>query len=84
MLAYRLKTVQWQELIDGTVMLLMSLHSHRYLFVDPKAGSLCSADAPGAISTHQGGAFLPAIGGVIFPKNIFSGASFWCIFTDDI
>ncbi len=48
-------TFQWQELTDGTVM-LMSLYNHKYLFVDPKAGSLCSADAPGAIPTHQGGA----------------------------
>ncbi|MEQ8413352.1 MAG: hypothetical protein RIB71_02765 [Imperialibacter sp.] len=40
---------------DGTVM-LMSLYNHRYLFVAPKAGSLCSADAPGAMPTHQGGA----------------------------
>ncbi|WP_151998875.1 MULTISPECIES: hypothetical protein [unclassified Imperialibacter] len=55
MLPYLLKTVQWQEATDGTVM-LMSLYNHRYLFVDPKAGSLCSADAPGAIPTHQGGA----------------------------
>ncbi|MEQ8684907.1 MAG: hypothetical protein RIE86_06430 [Imperialibacter sp.] len=43
------------EATDGTAM-LMSLNNHKYLFTDPKAGSLCSADAPGAIPIHQSGA----------------------------
>ncbi|MCX6145611.1 MAG: glycoside hydrolase 43 family protein [Ignavibacteriales bacterium] len=39
-------TFQWQDMMRGDVM-LMSLKTHRYLFVDPNAGSLCSADCRG-------------------------------------
>ncbi len=46
---------QWQDMLDGDIMLL-SLHNHRYLNVDPNAGSLCSADAHGARPDHKGGA----------------------------
>lgn len=46
---------QWQPMINGDIMLL-SLVNHRYLKVDPDAGSLCSADARGARPDHQGGA----------------------------
>ena len=38
---------QWQDMLKGDLM-LMSLSTHRYLFADPFAGSLCSADSPGA------------------------------------
>lgn len=48
-------TFQWQDLLDGDIMLL-SLYNHRYVNVDPGAGSLCSADAPGARPDHRGGA----------------------------
>lgn len=48
-------TFQWQDLLNGAVM-LMSLYNHRYLFVDPGAGSLCSSDARGARPDHKGGA----------------------------
>ncbi|MBN2698616.1 MAG: glycoside hydrolase 43 family protein [Bacteroidales bacterium] len=48
-------TFQWQDLLNGDIM-LMSLYNHRYLFVDPHAGSLCSADARGARPDHKGGA----------------------------
>lgn len=48
-------TFQWVEMINGDLMLL-SLYNHRYIFVDPDAGSLCSADAPGARPDHRGGA----------------------------
>ena len=48
-------TFQWQDMLDGDIMLL-SLYNHRYLFVDPNAGSLCSADARGARPDHRGGA----------------------------
>jgi beta-xylosidase len=40
-------TFQWQDMLQGDLM-LMSLKTHRYLFVDPNAGSLCSANSPGA------------------------------------
>lgn len=46
---------QWQDLLNGDIMLL-SLYNHRYLFVDPYQGSLCSADAPGARPDHRAGA----------------------------
>ena len=36
-------TFQWQDMLNGDIMLL-SLYNHRYLFVDPNARSLCSAD----------------------------------------
>ncbi|MCB0635942.1 MAG: hypothetical protein KDC54_04970, partial [Lewinella sp.] len=48
-------TFQWQDMLDGEIM-LMSLYTNRYLFVDPGAGSLCSADARGARPDHRGGA----------------------------
>lgn len=48
-------TFQWQDMLDGDIM-LMSLYNHRYLNVDPGAGSLCSADARGARPDHKGGA----------------------------
>lgn len=48
-------TFQWQDMLNGDVMLL-SLYNHRYLFVDPNANSLCSADARGARPDHRGGA----------------------------
>jgi xylan 1,4-beta-xylosidase len=38
---------QWQDMLQGDLM-LMSLSTHRYLFADPFAQSLCSADSPGA------------------------------------
>ncbi|MCB0668723.1 MAG: glycoside hydrolase 43 family protein [Saprospiraceae bacterium] len=46
---------QWIEMINGDLM-LMSLYNHRYLKVDPRAGSLCAADARGARPDHQAGA----------------------------
>ncbi len=48
-------TFQWQEMLKDDVM-LMSLYTHRHLFVDPFAGSLCSADAAGARPDRKGGA----------------------------
>lgn len=48
-------TFQWIEMINGDLM-LMSLYNHRYLKVDPRAGSLCAADARGARPDHQAGA----------------------------
>jgi beta-xylosidase len=48
-------TFQWQDMLNGDIM-LMSLYNHRYLFVDPGAGSLCSSDARGARPDHKGGA----------------------------
>lgn len=48
-------TFQWQDMLKGDLM-LMSLYSHRYLFADPNAGSLCSADARGARPDRKGGA----------------------------
>ncbi|MCB0847639.1 MAG: glycoside hydrolase, partial [Bacteroidetes bacterium] len=48
-------TFQWQDLLNGDIM-LMSLYNHRYVFVDPGAGSLCSADALGAKPDHKAGA----------------------------
>jgi beta-xylosidase len=39
-------TFQWEDMQRGDLM-LMSLKTHRHLFVDPHAGSLCSADSPG-------------------------------------
>ncbi len=38
---------QWQDMLRGDLM-LMSLRTNRYLFADPDARSLCSADSPGA------------------------------------
>lgn len=48
-------TFQWQDMLRGDLM-LMSLYNHRYLFADPMAGSLCSADARGARPDRKGGA----------------------------
>jgi beta-xylosidase len=45
---------QWQDMLQGDLM-LMSLSTHRYLFADPFAGSLCSADSPGARPDRKGG-----------------------------
>jgi xylan 1,4-beta-xylosidase len=46
---------QWQDMLKDDLM-LMSLYTHRYLFVDPNARSLCSADARGARPDRKGGA----------------------------
>lgn len=46
---------QWQDMYHGELM-LHSLYTHRYLFADPHAGSLCSADAPGTQPDRKGGA----------------------------
>jgi hypothetical protein len=48
-------TFQWQDMLRGDLM-LMSLKTHRYLFVDPNARSLCSADAPGTRPDRKDGA----------------------------
>lgn len=48
-------TFQWQDMLMDDLMLL-SLHNHRYLFVDPDARSLCAADARGAQPDRKGGA----------------------------
>lgn len=48
-------TFQWIEMIGGDLMLL-SLYNHRYLNIDPGAGSLCAADARGARPDHREGA----------------------------
>ncbi|MCA9731112.1 glycoside hydrolase 43 family protein [candidate division KSB1 bacterium] len=48
-------TFQWQDMLRGDLM-LMSLKTHRYLFADPFAQDLCSADAQGAQSDRKGGA----------------------------
>lgn len=45
---------QWQDMLRGDLM-LMSLLTHRYLFVDPKAKSLCSADAQGTRPDRKDG-----------------------------
>ena len=47
-------TFQWEDMQRGDLM-LMSLKTHRYLFVDPYAGSLCSADSPGARPDRKDG-----------------------------
>jgi xylan 1,4-beta-xylosidase len=47
-------TFQWLDMLKGDIMLL-SLYSHRYLTVDPNAGSLCSADSPGARPDRRDG-----------------------------
>ncbi|MFB6317887.1 family 43 glycosylhydrolase [Saccharicrinis sp. FJH54] len=48
-------TFQWTDMLKGDLM-LMSLYTNRYLFVDPDANSLCSADARGARPDRKGGA----------------------------
>ncbi len=45
---------QWQDMLQGDLM-LMSLVTHKYLFVDPLAKSLVSADAPGARPDRKDG-----------------------------
>ncbi len=45
---------QWQNMLKGDLM-LMSLTTHKYLFVDPHARSLSSADAPGARPDRKDG-----------------------------
>lgn len=45
---------QWQDMQQGELM-LMSLKTHRYLFADPYAGSLCSADSPGTLPDRKNG-----------------------------
>ena len=45
---------QWEDMQRGDLM-LMSLKTHRYLFVDPYAGSLCSADSPVTIPDRKDG-----------------------------
>ncbi|MDP4277456.1 MAG: glycoside hydrolase, partial [Bacteroidota bacterium] len=47
-------TFQWEDMLRGDLM-LMSLKTHRYLFVDPEAKSLCSADAPGTRPDRKDG-----------------------------
>jgi hypothetical protein len=47
-------TFQWQDMMRGDLM-LMSLKTHRYLFVDPYAGSLCSADSRGTRPDRKDG-----------------------------
>lgn len=44
--AGKASTFQWEDMQGGDLMLL-SLKTNRYLFVDPHQGSLCSADSPG-------------------------------------
>ena len=39
-------TFQWQDMLRGELR-LMSLANHRYLLAQPRAKSLCAADAPG-------------------------------------
>lgn len=46
---------QWQDMLRGDLM-LMSLITHRYLFADPGAKSLCSADAAGTSPDRKNGA----------------------------
>jgi len=47
-------TFQWQDMLKGDLM-LMSIYTHRYLFADPNARSLCSADAPGTRPDRKDG-----------------------------
>ena len=46
---------QWQDMQRGDLM-LMSLFNHRYLFADPFANSLCSAEACGTRPDRKDGA----------------------------
>ena len=46
---------QWQDMLQGDLM-LMSLATHRYLFADPHAASLLSADATGTRPDRKDGA----------------------------
>jgi len=45
---------QWQDMLRGDLM-LMSLKTHRYLFIDPNAKSLASADSPGTRPDRKDG-----------------------------
>ncbi|MBP6687948.1 MAG: family 43 glycosylhydrolase, partial [Lacibacter sp.] len=45
---------QWQDMLQGDLM-LMSLLTHKYLFADPNAGSLLSADSPGTRPDRKDG-----------------------------
>lgn len=45
---------QWIDMLRGDLM-LMSLATHKYLFADPKARSLTSADSPGTRPDRQDG-----------------------------
>ena len=47
-------TFQWQDMLRGDLM-LMSLANHRYLLAQPRAKSLCAADAPGATADRLNG-----------------------------
>ncbi|MCK4297308.1 MAG: hypothetical protein KAX28_11725 [Candidatus Marinimicrobia bacterium] len=47
-------TFQWQDMLKNDLM-LMSLKTHRYLYADPNAGSLCSADSPGTRPDRKDG-----------------------------
>ncbi len=47
-------TFQWQDMLRGDLM-LMSLANHRYLLAQPRARSLCAADAPGATADRLNG-----------------------------
>jgi len=46
---------QWQDMLRGDLM-LMSLATHRYVFADPDAKSLCAANAPGTRPDRKDGA----------------------------
>jgi xylan 1,4-beta-xylosidase len=48
-------TFQWEDMLSNDLM-LMSLTNHRYIFADPYAGSLCSADAVGTRPDRKDGA----------------------------
>ena len=45
---------QWEDMLRGDLM-LMSLVTHRYLFIDPGARSLSSADSPGTRPDRKDG-----------------------------
>jgi xylan 1,4-beta-xylosidase len=47
-------TFQWQDMLQGDLM-LMSLHTNRYLLARPHDGSLASADSPGAEPNRKEG-----------------------------
>jgi xylan 1,4-beta-xylosidase len=47
-------TFQWQDMLKNDLM-LMSLKTHSYLFVDPYAGSLCSANSRGTRPDRKDG-----------------------------
>ncbi|MGA9365296.1 MAG: glycoside hydrolase 43 family protein [Bacteroidota bacterium] len=47
-------TFQWEDMQRCDLM-LMSLKTHRYFFVDPNAGSLCSANSPGTRPDRKDG-----------------------------